>query len=591
VPIAYSYIRFSTPDQILGDSLRRQTEASHQYASEHGLTLDEKLNIRDLGVSAFKGSNFETGALGQFLVAIDDGRVAKDSFLLVESLDRLSRLPVTEALAIFQAIIGRGITIVTLIDSAIYSKERLRNDWTPLLVALVTMSRAHEESAVKSRRIKAAWEAKKVRVKTHKEVMSGRCPWWLKLSDDKTKYEIVEDKAAIVRLMFQLAKDGFGNTLIAKHLNEHSIPTAQHAKHWQNSTTGFNLSNIAVIGVLQLDQDNNGKTTTNTFIEDYYPPIIDKTLFYEVQAQRSVRNRNVNASIRSGRKGQCHNIFQGTARCGYCGGPVHIRRKPGINSGFLYCAKSLHGGGCIGVSYNVRDLETEFLNFTKELNFAKLIGSTSIDWLTQKQSELAACIGKLNELESKEKNLLTAIEVGMNIQSLVQRLREIDTQISESKKTRLALQSEIEALKHSETSDQSHIENVEELMIQLNSPENDLDAKLRLRFRLLTEVQKVVLRLDLYPGGILHTQDELLTLSNQLIEEGYDQLRVDAYLERMPVKPDRKARYFVAHLHNGIYRTVRNGQILEGGGPDGALERSKNLKSILAKVKRKELAQ
>jgi len=195
VPIAYSYIRFSTPDQILGDSLRRQTEASNQYAIEHGLTLDETLNIRDLGVSAFKGNNFETGALGQFLVAIDDGRVAKDSYLLVESLDRLSRLPVTEALAIFQAIIGRGITIVTLIDSAIYSKERLRNDWTPLLIALVTMSRAHEESAVKSRRIKAAWEAKKVRVKSNKEVMSGRCPWWLKLSDDKSKYEIVEEKA------------------------------------------------------------------------------------------------------------------------------------------------------------------------------------------------------------------------------------------------------------------------------------------------------------------------------------------------------------------------------------------------------------
>jgi DNA invertase Pin-like site-specific DNA recombinase len=52
VPVAYSYIRFSTPDQIKGDSLRRQTEASHRYAAENNLTLDETLNIRDLGVSA-----------------------------------------------------------------------------------------------------------------------------------------------------------------------------------------------------------------------------------------------------------------------------------------------------------------------------------------------------------------------------------------------------------------------------------------------------------------------------------------------------------------------------------------------------------
>lgn len=114
MPVAYSYIRFSTPDQIKGDSLRRQIEASHRYATEHNLTLDETLNVRDLGVSAFSGMNFERGALGQFIVAIDNGRVAPDSYLLMESLDRLSRLPVPDALAIFQAIISRGITIVTM---------------------------------------------------------------------------------------------------------------------------------------------------------------------------------------------------------------------------------------------------------------------------------------------------------------------------------------------------------------------------------------------------------------------------------------------------------------------------------------------
>jgi|GEM_PF-5511149 len=30
---AYSYIRFSTPEQLKGDSLRRQKEASEQYAN------------------------------------------------------------------------------------------------------------------------------------------------------------------------------------------------------------------------------------------------------------------------------------------------------------------------------------------------------------------------------------------------------------------------------------------------------------------------------------------------------------------------------------------------------------------------------
>ncbi|MHA6882859.1 recombinase family protein [Ralstonia pseudosolanacearum] len=96
---AYAYIRFSIPEPIRGDSLRRQLEASAKYAADYGLTLDPSLNVRDLGVFAFSGSNIGRGALGQFVAAIDERRVQPDSYRLVESLDRLPRLPVTEALA------------------------------------------------------------------------------------------------------------------------------------------------------------------------------------------------------------------------------------------------------------------------------------------------------------------------------------------------------------------------------------------------------------------------------------------------------------------------------------------------------------
>jgi hypothetical protein len=63
-PKAYSYIRFSTPEQQHGDSFRRQTELSQKYAEAHGLTLDENLTYRDLGVSAFDKSNITSGQLG-----------------------------------------------------------------------------------------------------------------------------------------------------------------------------------------------------------------------------------------------------------------------------------------------------------------------------------------------------------------------------------------------------------------------------------------------------------------------------------------------------------------------------------------------
>ncbi|MYM81786.1 recombinase family protein [Duganella sp. FT50W] len=562
MPVAYSYIRFSTVEQIKGDSLRRQTTASVQYAAANGLELDTSLNAQDLGVSAFSGANFESGALGKFITAIDEGRVARGSYLLVESLDRLSRLPVPDALAIFQAIIGRGVVIVTLTDMAVYSQERLKTDWTPLLIALVSMSRAHEESAVKSQRVKAAWDAKKERVKNNKEVMSTRCPWWLKPSDDKTKYEIIEANAETVRLMYALAKDGMGSWSISRYLNALEIPTPQHSQRWQNSTVQFNLRNIATIGILQMDQDHNGRTTTNTFVEDYYPTIIDKTLFYEVQTGKAERRRMPASG--GGRTGQCHNIFKGTAKCGYCGSPMHIRRKPGINTGFLYCAKSLQSASCVGVSYNVRQLEAEFVKFTRELDLKQVLGEGSGKGAVQaKKSELAACAGELEATEAKFKNLLKAVELGGDVSMLVQRMREMEHATVELKKRRHALQAELQSLISVEQIESSSYENMSALMEQLESKSTELDEKLRLRFRMLTEVQRIVKRLYLFPGGAWHSIDEVDGMAAGLREAGYDEDRIEAYISSLPTKPNRDERYFVASMRNGMVRTVKAGDVIE----------------------------
>ena len=64
-PKAYSYSRFSTPEQADGDSLRRQTEAARDYAARHNLALDEELTFHDPGMSAYHGLNAEAGALGR----------------------------------------------------------------------------------------------------------------------------------------------------------------------------------------------------------------------------------------------------------------------------------------------------------------------------------------------------------------------------------------------------------------------------------------------------------------------------------------------------------------------------------------------
>ena len=583
MPVAYSYIRFSTPEQQKGDSLRRQTEASAKYAASKGLTLDDSLTAHDLGVSAFSGANFESGALGRFIAAIDDGRVAPGSYLLVESLDRLSRLPVTDALAIFQTIINRGIVIVTLTDMAEYSKERLKTDWTPLLIALVTMSLAHEESAVKSHRLKAAWSAKKQRVKESKEVMSGRCPWWLRPSADGKRYELIEDNAKIVRDIFEMAKSGMGGWSIGQFLTRTAAPTPQHSKYWQKSTVLFTLRNIATIGVLQMDQDHNGQTTTNTFIEDYYPPVIDKELFFSVQSIITERHRRPGNG--AGRVGQCHNIFKGTAKCGRCGSPMHIRRKPGINSGFLYCARSLSGAGCVGVSYNIRQLEEEFVSFTRELDLAQVLGDDSGQKAIQaKKSELDACVGELEAMQGRFDNLLKAVEFGGDLSSLVQRMRDVEAAVAGLKKRRLELQTELDTQVFAKQSESSSHANLQALMDQLQSKSTDLDEKLELRFKMLAEVQRVVNTLMLFPGGVYYDEDQLARRAQGLRDAGYDEKRINAYLESLPTKPDRNQRYFIAFMRNGIVREVRSGKVLEVGPP----RYEETLQKLIAKKRSSE---
>jgi DNA invertase Pin-like site-specific DNA recombinase len=50
--LAYSYLRFSTPEQAVGDSKRRQLAPAENYAQRHGLYLDKGSNFHDFGLPA-----------------------------------------------------------------------------------------------------------------------------------------------------------------------------------------------------------------------------------------------------------------------------------------------------------------------------------------------------------------------------------------------------------------------------------------------------------------------------------------------------------------------------------------------------------
>lgn len=106
-PVAYSYVRFSTPSQGSdhSDSLRRQTSEATQYCKTHNLILSED-HFHDLGKSGYFGHNLsDDGQLKRFLDLCESGRINKGSYLICENLDRLTRSNIFTALETIRRIL------------------------------------------------------------------------------------------------------------------------------------------------------------------------------------------------------------------------------------------------------------------------------------------------------------------------------------------------------------------------------------------------------------------------------------------------------------------------------------------------------
>ncbi|NTI62355.1 recombinase family protein [Agrobacterium rhizogenes] len=423
---AYSYVRMSSQRQLRGDSLRRQLERSRAYADEHSLLLDDSL--QDLGVSAWKGKNFKHRALGRFLVMVENGEIPKGSYLLIESLDRLSREAVPDALTLFMAIINAGIVIVTLGRDGrqIYSREILDGDWTKLIIGLAVMSRGHEESQTKSERIGAANKRKRDRARAGEGHITGLTPSWIDARRiDGNKYEFtLNHHAQTVRAIYTMAARGLGSTAIARHLNADGIPTFGTDNGWYQSIIKLLLKRADVIGTFQPHRIVDGKRVPDGDpIEGYFPAAIDKDLFLKVQAMRDLVGK-------PGRKGKTiANLFTGLCHCAHCGGPMTMKVsqvKQGM-ARYLVCANHVRGHRCDEGRRNFRyePIEVGILDHVRELDLADTLQSARFDAeISDMDKTIAAVTLQLEDLRRRERRLAEVSECDNGeIESIVQLLK------------------------------------------------------------------------------------------------------------------------------------------------------------------------
>ncbi|MFM0323714.1 recombinase family protein [Caballeronia glebae] len=350
-PKAFSYLRFSTPEQIKGDSFKRQTKMALEYAARHGLDLDDSLTFHDLGVSAYRGMNTEAGRLGDFLEAVREKLVPRGSYLLVEALDRLSRLAPRKAMRVLEDIVEEGITVVTLNDGRAYTVENLDEDPTSLLVAIVLFMRANEESVTKSRRLKSAWQGKRDSLAT--KPLTSLVPAWLHLDPDTGTIELIPEKAQVVQRIFHMQASGMGDALIASTLNHECVPCFRSAVHWHRTYIRKILANPATMGTFiphRMEHLNGKKSRVpQEPVPDYFPPVVSAEAFESAQRQSQAPGRH--------RAGQVVNLLAGLAKCPKCGSTMTRVNKGGPKGGKpkLVCTKAKAGAGC---EYHSVTLET-----------------------------------------------------------------------------------------------------------------------------------------------------------------------------------------------------------------------------------------
>ena len=517
-PKCYSYIRFSSPEQEKGDSLRRQLQLSIDYAKENGLVLDDNLRMEDKGLSAYHGTHKAKGQLGHFLQLVEAGKIPKDSYLLVENLDRLSRQTPMEALVQFCNIIRAGIKIVTLCDRQEHDEQSIEKEPYKLFGSLAVMIRAHEESQRKAERLRAAWSSKRNQIQS--KILTAKCPEWLKLNRDRTEFSVLEKRAEIVRRIYHMKLAGKGPRQIAIELNNNQTDWLPKSKRksaksgWHSSYIQKILNTRAVIGEFQplTHIVRNGKKVREPAGEplpNYYPAVVPLELFHAVR-QQAEKNKKLHGNG-GGRNGKISNLFGHIAVCGYCGSPMAYlnKGKPPKGAEYLLCdsaRRSLPENTCKRNYIRYDKFEEVVLTHCKHLDPIKLLpGKDQIESeLLERQSKETVISGQLNDVNAKIDNLTDSLATTSH-NTIRKTVEEKLAQVIAEQETLLAQKSEIDAaikeLKMKTEDTESRLQSLRELLRYLKTKEGDELIDVRRQLRL--ELRSLIDRIEVFPVGLV----------------------------------------------------------------------------------------
>lgn len=467
---AYSYVRFSSPQQAAGDSLRRQTEAAADWCARHRVNLDKGTTLHDLGKSAFAGDhrkNADRYALAGFLKLVESGKVARGSYLIIENLDRLSREHVQPALMLVLGLLQAGIRIVQLKPTEMTFDDK--SDMSAVMFMLVELSRGHSESAMKSERVGAAWANKRQRARTNGEPLTHMLPAWIE--ERGGKLHAIPARAAAVRRIYELAIAGYGLTNIGRRLEAENVRPFGN-RGWVRSYIGNILRDRRAMGEFQ-PRRRNGNNEGEP-IAGYFPAVVTEGDWLAARAAASKRGKM------PGRVGMNVNVFASLVKHARDGDTYFLNTKPSRHQKALLVNRRAAEGKATQYGFSFEIFERNVLACLAEIDAREIMEDTKAD------DEAEALATELARIEAKAAEIEAELMHG-DVAALAKVLRTLEAQKRELH-GKLAQARQAAASPFSASWEEAH-----NLMAALNTAEDPRDARLRLRSLLRRTVECIMM--------------------------------------------------------------------------------------------------
>lgn len=373
---AIGYARWSSLEQSRGSTLERQIQEIERFSASNGWELIGQ--ITDEGTSAYTGANIHTGNLARLIQDIEHGQISRDTIIVVEQLDRLSRLPPSQVVSWIQRVTSLGVTIATANDGQLINSRMIDVNPMQFMSIVFNSFRAFQESKHKSERLASSWRIKREKLEAgDRTPLTSVCPAWLELDKAAGQYVPIPERVAVVREIFSRTVAGNGKRAIANDLNDRGIETwgrgASKAKGWHASYVQKILENPAVLGEFRPHTKARGELRRRQVgdpIQGYFPAVVSEREWQQVRGRKAVGRGN------DGQRGAVSNLLSGLCRCDLCGSKMHFQlktpeghRNRGGNAvlqrraSYLSCGNRQRKMGCTNARhYRYEPLEEGVLN-------------------------------------------------------------------------------------------------------------------------------------------------------------------------------------------------------------------------------------